>query len=185
MKYYIPVVLALFGAVDCFADSGGSLTYSFDKYPEITQILNQNNSETNCGSFVDVVSGSEDGVFEISETSDEKLYLVNYIDNCSPSWNYGSTLILKDDHGYRKADIRLPYQSNVEIEGVHYRLYKNRSEYSDGIYVVYYDIACEEGDDYLSIGTCESRKSYSVTMKYEFSGSEFQLISKNATLRDW
>jgi len=31
MKYYISAVFALFGAVNCFADSGGSLTHSFDK----------------------------------------------------------------------------------------------------------------------------------------------------------
>lgn len=167
----------------CLADSTGSYDYSLKKYPEITELLNDGEKYNGCGSFVDVVSGT-DKIFKLAVNGDTETYLVSFINDCEQPWVYGSVLFDKNSTGFHRSEITLPYLYQIEIDNVKYSLHQESSEFSDDVLSVKYDVACKEGDEYLPLGICASFTSYSVSLKYKFQDKAFVLMEKSITPND-
>ncbi len=177
MKTIIALLIFSSCAILCLADSTGSYYYSLKKYPEITKLLNDNQEYSDCGTFVDVVSGT-DKIFKLASIGDTETYLVSYIDDCENPWIYGSVLFDKNSSGFHKSKLTLPYLFQIEIDSVKYSLHQESSHFSDNILSVNYDVACREDDEYLPLGICASFTSYTVSLKYKFQDKAFILIEK-------
>lgn len=177
MKATIALLILSSCAALCLADSTGSYYYSLKKYPEITKLLNDNEEYSDCGTFVDVVSGT-DKIIKLASSDDTETYLVGYINDCEEPWIYGSVLFDKNSNGFHRSELTLPYLFQIEIDSVKYSLHQESSHFSDNTLSVNYDVACKEGDEYLPLGICASFTSYTISLKYKFQDKAFVLIEK-------
>ncbi len=180
MKATTTLLILLSFTCLCFADSTGSYDYSLKKYPELTEILNDGEEYNGCGTFVDVVSGT-DKIFKLAVSGDTEAYLVSFVNDCEEPWVYGSVLVDKNSTGFHRSEIKFPYLFQIEIDKVKYSLHQEVSDFSDDVLSVKYEVACKEGDEYLPLGICASFTSYAVSLKYKFQDKAFVLVEKLVT----